>query len=97
MTAKMHELGIYPLDYSGGNILLDIEDGDLRFELVDLNRMSFGVVNMDRGCRGFERLNVEPEALVVMARAYAKERNFDIDKCVDLVKKYRWYKHQKLR
>ena len=95
MTAKMHEVGIYPLDYSGGNILLDVVNDEPQFELVDLNRMAFGKVDMDMGCRGFERLNVEPEALAVMAREYAQARNFDEEKCIELVQKYRWYKHQK--
>lgn len=95
MTAKMHEAGIFPLDYSGGNILLDVVEGEPQFELVDLNRMSFGRIDMDRGCRGFERLNVEPSALAIMAQEYAKERGFDEAKCVELVQQYRWHKHQK--
>ncbi len=95
MTAKMHEAGIYPLDYSGGNILLDMVDGELQFELVDLNRMSFGDIDIDKGCRGFERLNVELGALAIMAKEYAQVRGFDEEKCVELVQKYRWYKHQR--
>ena len=95
MTAKMHNLGIYPLDYSGGNILLDVVDGQPQFELVDLNRMRFGDVDIDKGCRGFERLNVEVSALKIMAQEYAKERGFDENKCIELIQKYRWSKHQK--
>ena len=95
MTAKMHNLGIYPLDYSGGNILLDVVDGQPQFELVDLNRMRFGDVDIDKGCRGFERLNVEASALKIMAQEYAKERGFDENKCIELIQKYRWSKHQK--
>ena len=95
MTARLHQVGVYPLDYSGGNILLDVVDGEPRFELVDLNRMSFGNVDLDRGCRGFERLNIEPEALTIMAKEYAKERGFDESVCIELIQKYRWYKHQK--
>ena len=95
MTAKMHEVGIFPLDYSGGNILLDVVEGEVQFELVDLNRMSFGKIDMDKGCRGFERLNVELAALKIMAQEYAKERGFEEAECVELVQKYRWRKHQK--
>ena len=94
MTAKMHEAGIYPLDYSGGNILLDVVGAEVQFELVDLNRMSFGKIDMDKGCRGFERLNVEPSALKIMAQEYAKVRGFDEAECVELVQKYRWSKHK---
>ena len=95
MTARLHQEGVYPLDYSGGNILLDVVGDEPQFELVDLNRMSFGEVDLDKGCRGFERLNVEPEALRIMAQEYAKERGFDESQCVELIQKYRWHKHQK--
>ena len=95
MTARLHQEGVYPLDYSGGNILLDVVGDEPQFELVDLNRMSFWEVDLDKGCRGFERLNVEPEALRIMAQEYAKERGFDESQCVELIQKYRWHKHQK--
>ena len=95
MTAKLHNEGIYPLDYSGGNILLDVLNGEVVYELVDLNRMNFGKIDIYKGCKGFERLNVEAEALEIMAIEYALERGFDKQKCIDLVQKYRWHKHQK--
>lgn len=95
-TALMHNQGIYPLDYSGGNILLDIVNGEPYIELVDLNRMSFGKVDLHQGCRGFERLNVEPAALAIIAQQYALTRGFNVDECVELVQQYRWHKHQNL-
>lgn len=94
-TAQMHLAGFYPLDFSGGNILLDCCKGQFKWQIVDLNRMSFGVVNMDSGCRGFERLNVEPDALAIMATAYAEKRGFDAEECIKLVQQYRWKKHFK--
>jgi hypothetical protein len=57
--------------------------------------MSFGDIDIDKGCRGFERLNVELGALAIMAQEYAQVRGFDEEKCVELVQKYRWYKHQR--
>lgn len=92
-TAKMHSAGLYPLDFSGGNILLDCYEGKLVWQVVDLNRMRFSEVDLDRGCRGFERLNLEPAALEIMAKAYAEKRGFDAEECVKLVKQYRWKKH----
>jgi hypothetical protein len=55
--------------------------------------MAFCNVDIHKGCRGFERLNVEPEALAVMAREYARERHFDEQLCVELLQKYRWSKN----
>ena len=49
---------------------------------------------MSEGCRGFERIDVEPEMLEIIARAYATARGFDEAKCINLVKKYRWRKHK---
>ena len=93
-TAQLHIAGYYPLDYSGGNILLDYVNGDIKYELVDLNRMQRGAIDMDMGCRGFERLNVEPEALDIMASAYATARGFDVEECKKRIRQYRWKKHQ---
>ncbi len=92
VTARMHEAGYYPLDFSGGNLLLDIRDGRVVIQQVDLNRMSFGNVDMEKGCKGFARLDVEGEGLEIMARNYAQERGFDEARCVELVKTNRWKK-----
>lgn len=92
-AAEMHEKGIYPLDFSGGNILIDFIDGVPVWQMVDLNRMKFHNVNQEMGCKGFERLNLEPEALDTIAVAYAKHRGFDADVCKKLLRQYRWKKH----
>lgn len=92
-TAIMHDKGFYPLDFSGGNILIDFIDGSPVWQMVDLNRMKFCAVDIDLGCKGFERLNLEPQALDIIADAYAGKRGFDADECKRLVRKYRWKKH----
>ena len=57
ITAKMHEHGISHLDYGRGNILFDkMPSGEVRLELVDLNRIKHGPVDMVRGCKNLERL-----------------------------------------
>lgn len=92
-TAQLHERGIYHKDYSMGNILFDFKDDDVEFQIIDLNRVRFKKkIDIYKGCKGFERIDVESRILEIMARSYAKERNFDEDKCIDLVKKYRWRK-----
>lgn len=94
-TAEIHEKGIYHKDYSMGNVLFDISGEDVIFQLVDLNRISFKKsISLEKGCRGFERIDVEPKILEIMARSYAIARGFDEKRCIDLVKKYRWRKHK---
>ena len=83
-------------DYSGGNILFDVQNGKVLLELVDLNRIVFKhTIGIEEGCKNFERLNIDEEALQILATEYAKARNFDVDMCVESVLKMRWHKHKK--
>ena len=93
-TARLHGQGIRHLDYSAGNILFEHREGSTRIELIDLNRMAFGPVDQKTGCRNFERLNLEPEALAVMARAYAEARGMDAQACTADILAMRWSKHR---
>lgn len=82
-------------DYSGGNILSDVQNGKVLLELVDLNRIVFKhTIGIEEGCKNFERLNIDEEALQILATEYAKARNFDVDMCVESVLKMRWHKHK---
>ncbi len=94
-TANLHENGILHQDYSAGNILFDVKGADVPIELVDLNRITFKRIDILEGCRNFERLNIDQNALVVLATAYAKSRNFDVETCVRNVLQMRWHKHKK--
>ena len=95
-TALMHQKGLYHQDYSGGNILFACTPPLVHIEVVDLNRMLTAQhINMQQGCRQFERLPVEPEALDIMARAYAETMAFDPDQCCTLVRQMRWWKHKR--
>ncbi len=90
-TAAMHEAGALHRDFSGGNILFD-DDG--RVEIIDLNRIRWcRHIDLQTGCKNFERLNIRREALTVMATAYAEARGFDADECVRYVLSHRWKKH----
>lgn len=74
-TARLHEAGILHLDYSPGNILFEVIDGQVRFSLVDTNRMRFGRVSVEAGCRNFSRLWGQTDFFEVMADAYAEARH----------------------
>lgn len=94
-TARLHELGIRHQDYSGGNILFEYREGKVAIELIDLNRLKFGKVNLLDGCRNFERLNIDADALRTMAKAYAQARSFDVQLCTNSIIQMRWKKHVK--
>jgi hypothetical protein len=82
-TARLHDAGIYHLDYSNGNILYTPEaNGGFRFELVDLNRIRFCHVSRRMGCKSFHRLDMSVEMLRIVAGEYARRRNLDIEKTV---------------
>ena len=87
-TASMHQKGIMHIDYSPGNILYKKSDNEYSFYLVDLNRMYFGNISQEKGCRNFCRLWGSSEMLIFIATEYAKARGFDQTQCVDMVLKY---------
>ncbi len=99
-TAKLHDKGIYHTDYSPGNILFchDEETGIYDFQLVDINRMKFCEVSMEKGCKNWARLFECDEIYEFVARQYAKARGFDEDTCVALIMKaQRDFNNRKVR
>ena len=95
-TAKLHELGMLHADYSMGNVLFEPTEHGADFQLVDLNRMRFGLrIDCQKGCKNFERIDTDPHALATIARAYAEARGYDKEECVRLVLSMRWRKHKK--
>ena len=90
LTARLHEAQLAHKDYGRANILFDKKpDGTLLLELVDLNRMHKGPLDMKAGCKNFERLPATPHMHRLMANAYAEARGFDADECFRLMQAYR--------
>ena len=95
-SARIHETGVLPLDYSPGNILYDRVNGEWQFELVDINRMHFGKVSEKQGCCNFCRLWGKTDFFDVLAPAYAQARHMDEKQCREWVldsRKHFWAHH----
>ncbi|RHE93020.1 glycosyltransferase [Bacteroides intestinalis] len=86
-TAALHEHGILHKDYSAGNILFAERPEGVSVEIIDLNRMRFGKVSLEEGCKNFERLPGTDEMFAVLADEYAKSRGFNKEKCLQLIEK----------
>lgn len=71
-TYKLHENQIEFLDHSPGNTLIQVNDNDYNFFLVDLNRMNFKQMNFDERMKNFSRLTPKNEMVEVMADEYSK-------------------------
>lgn len=94
--AQLHEAEVYHADFSPGNVLYSRFWGEVRFSLVDINRMRFGPVSLKRGCANFARLWGREAAFHIMAEAYAKSRHMDADECLRWILYYRnrfWKKY----
>lgn len=88
-TAVLHEHGLAHLDYGRGNILFEKEVDHVNIELVDLNRMYNGPIDMKAGCKNLERLPATPQMHRWLAEAYAGIRHFDAETCFKLIQAYR--------
>ena len=67
VTSILHEHGYAHKDYGRGNILFEKTDKGIHIELVDLNRLAIGPLDMKAGCKNMERLPCTPHMHRVFA------------------------------
>ena len=84
-TFQLHEKGIHFLDHSPGNTLIQLNNGDYRFYLVDLNRMNFGTLDFETRIKNFSRLTIHKSMVEVMSDEYAKCSGHDYEKVFKLM------------
>lgn len=89
VTAVLHEHGYAHKDYGRANILFQQTEKGVQIELVDLNRMAIGPLDIKAGCKNFERLPATPQMHRWLAEEYAKARGFDADECFKWMVAYR--------
>ena len=87
-TFNLHEKEIEFLDHSPGNTLIQLNNGDYKFFLVDLNRMNFKKLNFEERIKNFSRLTPKREMVEVMADEYS---NFIKEDSVAVFKKMWFY------
>ena len=98
--AHMHGQGVLHLDFSPGNVLWEKSGDTYRFSIVDINRMRFGEVMMEDGCRSFARLWGPKRFLQILVREYACLRSFDPQAAENVLMEERkrfWKHYQKKR
>ncbi|WP_220628134.1 Kdo domain containing protein [Confluentibacter sediminis] len=102
-TFGLHENGIHFLDHSPGNTLIQLNNGDYKFYLVDLNRMNFGPMDFETRIKNFSRLTIHKSMVVVMSDEYAKLSGYDYNKVFNLMWKEteafqeRFYRKKRLK
>lgn len=68
----LHQKGINFLDHSPGNTLIELNNGDYKFYLVDLNRMQFGKMDFVTRMKNLSKLTIHESMVKVMSSEYAK-------------------------
>ncbi len=89
ITAVLHEHGYAHKDYGRGNILFQKTEEGIKIEIVDLNRMYIGPIDMKRGCKNLERLPATPHMHKLLAEEYAAARGFDEGECFRMMQAFR--------
>lgn len=84
-TFNLHEQGIHFLDHSPGNTLIELNGGDYKFYLVDLNRMEFKPLDFETRIKNFARLTIHKSMVEVMSDEYAKCSGEDYNKVFQLM------------
>ncbi len=68
---KLHRNGIFHLDYSPGNTLINKTDHGYEFNIIDLNRMKFRKISFVTGLKNFRQLDTDLQTIELIAKEYA--------------------------
>ncbi len=71
-SCRLHDLDVLHLDYSPGNILVASSAPAYQFELVDLNRMSFGALSLQQRMHNLRLLWADDDDLRTVVMGYAE-------------------------
>lgn len=82
---KLHRNNIFHLDYSPGNTLISRKGNEFDFQIVDLNRMSFGPIDFEKGLFNFRQLDTDRQTLELLASEYALLCHKDAGKAMKIL------------
>jgi serine/threonine protein kinase len=77
-TFHLHEAHVWHQDYSPGNILVNNNEGEYTFSLVDINRMQFRHIPTTLGLKNFNKLWADKEDLTKISSTYAQLAHQDL-------------------
>lgn len=72
-TYALHEAGIYHKDYSPGNVLVQKIKEAYHFQIVDINRMSFEKLDLNKRMLNFSKQGLCTDDLKIVISSYAKQ------------------------
>jgi len=81
-TYEIHQRGVWHVDYSGGNILINRNGKDYEFSLVDINRMEFLTITGYKGLENFNKMWFDERSLTTIAKVYARLANLDDSRAI---------------
>ncbi len=81
-TYEVHQKGVWHVDYSGGNILINRLDNGYDFSLVDINRMEFKAINGYEGLENFNKMWFDEASLTILAKEYACVAQLDESRAI---------------
>ena len=83
-SVHLHDAGVLHKDYSPGNIVFRVSDGDVDFSLLDINRMRFGSIARKKRLRNFRRLTPSKAVTAYIVEEYARLQQWDTDTSVQI-------------
>lgn len=83
-TVKLHEKGIFHLDYSAGNILFERRGDEVLFSILDLNRMRFVRMTPQMCLGNFNRFCRSEKVVRYVVEEYARLRGWEVSSSVEI-------------
>jgi len=84
----LHEMGIEHLDYSPGNILIKKEKDSYTFKIVDINRMKFGEMDLDKRAKNFAKVWLRDEDMKIIIETYTQLAPYTYKEMLPLALEY---------
>ncbi|QHI38975.1 hypothetical protein IMCC3317_43750 [Kordia antarctica] len=85
---QLHENNVNFLDHSPGNTLVVKRDNNYDFYLIDLNRMKFESMNLDKRMENLKRLWLSKQMVHIISKRYSELANKQLYEVQDVLLKH---------